>query len=452
MSSSLLPRLPIPEPLRGIEIPSFTNYSIVVRLPEIARRVIAENELIPDHLARMQALVAEIPSGKIRPLEIPLAPDALDWQRYVEPYLGWDWLHVPWFFAEAYFYVRILEATGYYYPGPGQGMDPFALQKRLGLDSSLPTTQALSARLDQSLQALPSRHGAATVWQAEDLLHLLSVDLWGNQVDLSLWPVSHGKSGGEDAFRDRQEHVLVDDSPALVAFLSTERRRVDFLLDNAGFELICDLALADYLLHACRVQQVTFHVKAQPTFVSDAMAKDVLRTVERLEDETHREVQEMAGRLRQALSSGRLVLRDDFTWTSPLPGWEMPAALRQELGQASLIISKGDANYRRLLGDRHWPFTAPLGEILSYMPAPVLLLRTLKSENRRRAGPRRGGGSRQDRQELDDRWPVGTDPAGRVKSYGGENRCQASTRRLTGSNDICTKSRRSTILPGWPLP
>ena len=37
-------------------------------------------------------------------------------------------------------------------------------------------------------------------------------------------------------------------------------------------------------------------------------------------------------------------------------------------------------NYRRLLGDRHWPHTARLEEIADYFPAPFLVLRTLKGE------------------------------------------------------------------------
>lgn len=57
----------------------------------------------------------------------------------------------------------------------------------------------------------------------------------------------------------------------------------------------------------------------------------------------------------------------------------MPAYLRQTLSEAALVISKGDANYRRLLGDRHWNYVTPFADIVSYFPAPLLALRTLKS-------------------------------------------------------------------------
>jgi hypothetical protein len=45
-----------------------------------------------------------------------------------------------------------------------------------------------------------------------------------------------------------------------------------------------------------------------------------------------------------------------------------------------LVISKGDAHYRRLLGDRHWPYETSFEDILAYYPAPLVALRTLKSE------------------------------------------------------------------------
>ena len=58
----------------------------------------------------------------------------------------------------------------------------------------------------------------------------------------------------------------------------------------------------------------------------------------------------------------------------------MPADLRAALGELSLVIVKGDANYRRLVEDRHWPPDAPFEPITAYFPAPLVALRTFKSE------------------------------------------------------------------------
>ncbi len=80
----------------------------------------------------------------------------------------------------------------------------------------------------------------------------------------------------------------------------------------------------------------------------------------------------------------------------------MPSELAEELAGSDLLIFKGDANYRRLLGDRHWPFDTPLAEILGFLPSPALLLRTLKSEVAAGLTP----DLRKRAQQQDDRWMV----------------------------------------------
>jgi hypothetical protein len=58
----------------------------------------------------------------------------------------------------------------------------------------------------------------------------------------------------------------------------------------------------------------------------------------------------------------------------------MPPAVRAELEQADLFVLKGDVNYRRLLGDRHWPHATPLSVAAGDFPRPFLTVRTLKGE------------------------------------------------------------------------
>ncbi|PSQ83528.1 MAG: hypothetical protein BRD30_12810, partial [Bacteroidetes bacterium QH_2_63_10] len=108
----------LPPPLRGTEPGTFTHRTIAERWPRIAGRVIAENDF-PDAInARIQALRDDLPNGTIRPLEVTDAPDAALWADWVRPYQGQSWLEAPWFFGETYFYRRLLEATGYFRPGP----------------------------------------------------------------------------------------------------------------------------------------------------------------------------------------------------------------------------------------------------------------------------------------------------------------------------------------------
>ena len=48
--------------------------------------------------------------------------------------------------------------------------------------------------------------------------------------------------------------------------------------------------------------------------------------------------------------------------------------------QERFTILKGDLNYRRLVGDRHWPASASFEQLTSYFPGAVAALRTVKSD------------------------------------------------------------------------
>lgn len=368
------PKPPLPEPLRALEIGTFTWHSVVERLPKIGRRVIEENPLPPGIVAGLEDLIAGIPGSPIRTLSSDSSSDVLDWARYVAPYLGQNWLQAPWFFAENYFYRRILEATGYFEKGPYYLSDPFEEQKGQGLDISRAGIASLSRQINQWIEA-PD-------WDVFE--HLLDLTLWGNQADLSLWPASSDEKPDHRDPEERQAHLVVDQTEDLVAYLSGRawpKKRIDLVADNAGFELVCDLALADFLISVGWVDTVHMHLKAYPTFVSDAMIKDVRETLTFLISAFHPDhTRIFADRISILLDEGHLLLEDHVYWNSPLPGWEMPESLRQEFSNSDLVIFKGDANYRRLLDDRHWPFTTPFYDVVRYFPAPLVCLRVAKSE------------------------------------------------------------------------
>ena len=126
--------------------------------------------------------------------------------------------------------------------------------------------------------------------------------------------------------------------------------------------------------------EVRLHLKAHPTLVSDATAADARDTLAALEAAADPALHHWGQRLQDYRYSGQLLLDDGFFWNAPLPLWAMPVALARELARAELVVLKGDANYRRLLGDRHWAFTSDWAHVAGYFPAPLLLLRTLKSE------------------------------------------------------------------------
>jgi uncharacterized protein with ATP-grasp and redox domains len=332
------------------------------RIGEIAQRVIDENDLTAEQHRRMRQLQDEVPYGLVRPLDDPAAPDAEAWAAYVAPYVRRNWLDIPWFMAEMMFFRRVLEATGYFGPGAGEGRDPYRQQKAAGMAAA---AEALPTLLPVAERALT----------ADALRQVLAMDLWGNQADLSIWP----SDGGAGPAQPERAHLLIDDLPDVVAYLDGARQgrslRVDFLVDNAGIELTGDLLTADYLLRHGVATSVHLHVKPYPTFVSDATIPDVASAIEQMARLTP-----IGARLRRRLSDGTLALRTHLFWTSPLPFWELPPDLRRTLDRSDLLIVKGDMNYRRLHGDRHWPFDTPFSAIVAGAPAPLVCLRVVKAE------------------------------------------------------------------------
>ncbi|MCZ7669258.1 MAG: damage-control phosphatase ARMT1 family protein [Chloroflexi bacterium] len=204
------PNLPLPPPLRGSETGTFTHYSIAVRLPEIGRRIVAENKFRSHIVAELQDLVKGIPHTPIRPLTDLYAPDASDWRAYCLPYLEQNWLQAPWFFVETYFYRRVLEATQYYQEGAAtKGGDPFAYQKQQGLATKREAIGKLCAGVNRWL--------AKAGEQEQALAYLLAADLWGNQADLSLWPAETDEQ--PDSAHAHDEFLLVDDTTAVLSHL-----------------------------------------------------------------------------------------------------------------------------------------------------------------------------------------------------------------------------------------
>jgi hypothetical protein len=357
--------IPIPCMLHGAEAGSFAEDTVVRRLPEMALRVVSENSFDETTNQCLRALAGDLPRGRIRPLLDRQAPDWHDWQKALQPFLGQSWLELPLFAAEMTFYRRILEATGYFQPGPGYGVDPYQLQKNLGL------AQAGTMLMQSLPQGLPS--------DDEQLSRLIHLSLWANQADLSLWPVQ-GEGGGKAQGGGGETHLLADQSDiALKQIEELDSGRVEMILDNFGTELIHDLLLADALLGKNRRLSIRIHVKPHPCFVSDAIAADIPRALQWLKSDAPAWVHPAAERLEQAEQAGRLQVRTHFYWASPSPAWEMPPDLRADLAGSVLMISKGDVNYRRWLGDARWQPATSLEAIID-PPAPLLLLRVSKSD------------------------------------------------------------------------
>lgn len=350
---------------------SFAENTLKVRLPEIARRVLEENRLPVESVRRIESLLAEMRDGRLRPLQDPGAPDARVWVEYAAPYIGKPWSELSFLVCENMFYRRILEATGYFQYGFERNLDPYGTQKRLGLETSIEPVKSLARRLE--------------TWREMDsnqaFVEALETNLWGNRADMSIWPAGAEGTLANDQLHQAEEFLLVNELPRLSEFLGGLRgARIDFLIDNAGFELVSDLAMADLFLGRGTAREVRMHVKYHPTFVSDAMIVDTRQTAAFLTDLPDQATSAFGKRLVEAMAAGRLQLVDHLFWNSPLADWEMPADLREGLSGADLVISKGDMNFRRLVGDLRWEETTPFDRITAYFPTRLAALRVTKSE------------------------------------------------------------------------
>lgn len=369
------PSLPIPSPLRGMEPGSWAHHTVARRLQEILQRTIDENDFEDSVKGNLYQLKDEVPMGCILPLqERSQAEDVEPWNDHLMAVRDLNWLQIPWFMAETYFYRRILQETGYFDPASEHfKQDPYALQKVTGLQNS-----------KNRLEGLAVRYLAADFSKPWDQIQeLIQASLWGNQADLSIWPAHSNKTDPVERPSAPADPLLIDHTAQILQHLQSEEGQgstVLLIADNAAVELVADLALAACLLRSGLAGRVVISLKTHPTFVSDATVEDVEDTLTILEKEPGGPLRAFAEDLLEHLRGGRLELVDHPFWTSPHSMWELPGALYRDLQNHRLVILKGDANYRRLLGDRHWPYTAPWEQVVNYFPAPLVALRTLKSE------------------------------------------------------------------------
>ncbi|MGV9572648.1 damage-control phosphatase ARMT1 family protein [Streptomyces nigra] len=354
---------PLPPVLLADEPGSFPHGVLAERHPAIIRQVRDASPYGPEQRRALDTLLANCLDGVIE----PLPADAHDRDRWAAwgaaDHIGRSWFDVPWLWSESYFYRRLLDAVGYFAPGPWQGIDPFRPSKAAELDS--PGT-------DEELTALDALTGRPPAEQDQALLH---GSLWGNRADLSFRLGATGGTAG-----DGTPPLVADDSDVLWSLLPpTGTATLCLIADNAGRELVPDLLLLARLLTEGRAARVLLHVKPHPYYVSDATHADVLDALRRLVAAPGA-AGEHGRVLWAALTDGRLTVRAHPFSCSPLPYADMPADLREELASATLTILKGDLNYRRLVGDRRWPPATPFTEVTAHFPGPVAALRTLKSD------------------------------------------------------------------------
>ncbi|KAH8204739.1 hypothetical protein TruAng_001073 [Truncatella angustata] len=366
-------------------------------------------------------------------------PDIALYNQELEKLGTPTWFNVPWLYSECYLYRRI--NTSFSLSQHWKSYDIFSRQKMSTFRSSRPAVLELAGRyrdLVIQIQNDKSKTGPEAE-EAQEILfrEMLEICLWGNATDLSLLTSltyeDIQKLQGSEARKASEKNILINDLDTAFDVLRKARdegkkeRRVDIVLDNAGFELYVDLILAGYLLSAGLATHVVLHPKSIPWFVSDVLPGDFAALLgalaspkpfyetpsddEKLQDKTpapltDSEVDELTFLFQNWAgfhAEGQLTIRPNAFWTHGGSFWRLPAEkdLHEDLKTSELVIFKGDLNYRKLTGDVStnpgstmtytdfstkaiWdpttPFTEAIGPLGPGSGVNVLALRTCKAD------------------------------------------------------------------------
>jgi len=350
----------LPPLLMTSEDGSFAQETIKSRKPAIIDRILSHYDYTPAIRSALLKLKHELINEPVRRLHEETSDRSL-WDEDLEPWIGRTWLQMPWFLAETFFYRRVLECVEYFQPGPWRGSDPYRHLKDQEIqDALLPFTKTyLSSPQTADLQIFQSACYRA---------------LWGNRGDLSNLDVF------ESDMSTQAEKIILNQAENAFRFLQRSSAKIAYFFDNIGKELFYDLAFIDLLLKTGLAHSITGYLKNQPFFVSDAMPVDLETTLNLLDTASSAESQRLSQRLRKAINSSKIIIKTPPFLTTGRMYQEMPLAMRKEISIHNLTILKGDVNYRRLFGDRHWDPTTSIDQAGGYFPTSFLSLRTLKAE------------------------------------------------------------------------
>ncbi|GAW79513.1 hypothetical protein, conserved [Plasmodium gonderi] len=301
-----------------------------------------------------------------------------------------------WLFNEYYFY-RYLSCS---YDFENSNYDFFEYEKKDSINCNRNVIEKICTCAKGLLEMYENKSSENA--KIFDIFFYFS--LWSNQFDLSWNPTKNKaeqhKSDEKDikkkTLREKKFYFDIDDINKLhdsmylhkvlcndVDILrrditSKKWTRFDIVLDNMGLEFITDLCLLHFLNFY--FDEMHIHVKKFPLFVSDTMAKDITYALDSLcNDEKYPNTVFMANKWKKFLDTQTWKIQEHVYWNLPLPYWVMPKTLVDELKKSSFVCFKGDANYRRCLGDLKFNFWHSHKNVLGYFPVRIIALRCLKS-------------------------------------------------------------------------
>lgn len=348
--------------ITGRDEDSFARFTINNRLPQVIDNIIVENQYSGEIKSNLQQLRNNLLFGKIEFVS-QSGQMAADWSDWLLPFIGKRWTELPFYFAEAYFYQLILELTHFFQTGT----DPFFVAKVKDIHSNVKQFSLILANL--------KLYYLGEVKSSSRLNYLLNLSLWGNKSDLSQLNLDTDR--GSELL---ESFTVLNHAESVCNHLLDRSDRVDIVLDNSGLELFTDLILAEQLISQGVAKTVVLHAKKAPTFVSDATIADINYLCYFLGKEPDQNLITFVKGIELYMQSGAITIRDDAFWNTPLHFYDMPTELYSELQKSDLIIFKGDANYRRVFGDKELPVHFKMEDMTQYLPSSALAIRIFKSE------------------------------------------------------------------------
>ena len=345
------PMVSLPRPFPAYKEGSFASFTVTQRLPKIMQEVVQQFDDGARSDPRWSDLLSAISVGDEIDTHMLLDTTPF-WRSLVSRLRGKRWADLSFFELEFLFYHALNSIASDLIPG----FDVFA-----------------ASRLTALTTALPSVAHAMDFNPSISLNSALLLALSGNEADLS--QLARAEQG------QPRLQLIVDERPEIIDRLRVSRGdgTIHLLADNAGAELCFDLVLVDVLL-SMRNGPVVVHLKPWPMFVSDALVSDVESTLDAFLHHRSRRLVDLGQRLRLALESGRLLLRDPDDWGEPRHMNMLDPELSGTLNASDLVLAKGDLNYRRFFEDRAWPPDSAIAEASVAANIVAFSLRILKSD------------------------------------------------------------------------
>jgi len=291
---------------RGYHEYSFAHATMSVRLPTILGKAIGDvhqtlnQETEEDRIIdlvncihRMEDLMDDLQgNSKLRPIIDDGAGDIALWNKEIAKYFQEkDFMNAPWLFAEAYKYRRLREcfSMSKYWAE----YDVFFRQKCDTFARSKLAVFELASRFCEPYTYDEGLDEAAKLERRKlTFRELIQVCLWGNSTDLSLlidvgasftffalcfnsltvcaFPflqmseehIKKLQASGQDALAASEKNIIGNHLEELTELVMKIRGgRIDMVLDNAGFELYCDLVYSDWLIQSGICDKIVFHGK-----------------------------------------------------------------------------------------------------------------------------------------------------------------------------------------------